>query len=183
MPTTTPTALPFFFLARPPSPPRRPVRRPAPASSSSSTSTSAPTSLAINVDLSSFPTAPFFRVEAIVRPWRLPAVVEALSRAGIVGMTASDVQGAGVQGGRKERYGGAMHGPSSLVDKKMLMIVVSRDQVNAVVRIIVQAARTEEIGDGKLFVSPVADMVRVRTGETGRDAERMEGGMSDLAGQ
>lgn len=187
---------PLFFCPRSPladlppplplstSAPRPPLRRPRAGLSHApsplrATSVDAPASLAVTVDLSAFPAAAFFKVEAIVRPWRLPSVVEALSRAGIVGMTALDVAGAGVQGGRKERYGGAMHGPSSLVDKKMLMVVVSRAQVNAVVRIIVQAARTEEIGDGKLFVSPVADLVRVRTGETGLAAERMEGGMTD----
>ena len=95
-------------------------------------------------------------------------------------MTAQDVLGAGVQGGRKERYGGTTHGTESLVEKKMLSVVVFRGQVNAVVRIVVEASRTGEIGDGKIFVSPVAEVVRVRTAETGAKAERMEGGMSDL---
>ena len=134
----------------------------------------------MSVDLTAFPDAAFFKVEAIVRPWRLPTVVNALSRAGIVGMTAADVAGAGVQGGRKERYGGTSHDTSSLIDKKMVTIVIRRDQVNAVVRLVVAAARTGEIGDGKIFVSPVADLVRVRTGETGLAAEHMVGGMADL---
>lgn len=136
----------------------------------------------LTTDLSAFPDCAFFKVEAILRPWRLPCVVEALSRAGIVGMTASVVQGAGVQGGKKERYGGAMHGTDTLVDKRMLTVVVRRSQVDAVARIIVNAAATGEIGDGKVFVSPVADVIRVRTAETGALAERMEGGMSDLLG-
>lgn len=95
-------------------------------------------------------------------------------------MTAQDVVGAGVQGGRKERYAGTVYGTDKLVEKKMLTVVAFRDQVNAVVRLVVEAARTGEIGDGKIFVSPVADVVRVRTAETGASAERMEGGMSDL---
>ena len=140
----------------------------------------APTTVNVACDLSAFPLASFFKVEAIVRPWRLAAVVEALSRAGITGMTAQDVLGAGVQGGKKERYGGTTHGTESLVEKKMLSVVVFRGQVNAVVRIVVEASRTGEIGDGKIFVSPVADVVRIRTAETGDKAERMEGGMSDL---
>lgn len=140
----------------------------------------APTTVNVSCDLSAFPQCNFFKVEAIVRPWRLPAVVEALSRAGITGMTAQDVLGAGVQGGRKERYGGTTHGTESLVEKKMLSVVAFRGQVNAVVRIVVEASRTGEIGDGKVFVSPVAEVVRVRTAETGAKAEKMEGGMSDL---
>lgn len=150
------------------------------AVSASSPASEAPTTVNVACDLSAFPECNFFKVEAVVRPWRLPAVVEALSRAGITGMTALDVLGAGVQGGKKERYGGTVHGTDSLVEKKMLSIVVFRGQVNAVVRIIVEASRTGEIGDGKIFVSPVADVVRVRTAETGANAEKMEGGMSDL---
>jgi len=65
-------------------------------------------------------------------------------------MTAQDVLGAGVQGGKKERYGGTTHGTESLVEKKMLSIVVFRGQVNAIVRIVVEASRTGEIGDGKV---------------------------------
>ena len=153
--------------------PRAPRARASPASE-------APTTVNVACDLSAFPDCRFFKVEAVVRPWRLPAVVEALSRAGITGMTAQDVLGAGVQGGKKERYGGTTHGTESLVEKKMLSVVVFRGQVNAVVRIVVEASRTGEIGDGKIFVAPVADVVRVRTAETGDKAERMEGGMSDL---
>ena len=119
-------------------------------------------------------------MEAVVRPWRVEAVVAALSRAGILGVTVLPVQGAGAQGGRPERYGGAAHGTASLVDKALLWAVVRRDQVAAVARVIVTAAQTGEQGDGKLFVSPVSDVIRVRTAETGASAERMEGGMADL---
>lgn len=164
---------------RPPPRPTLPVR--AAASSSSSPSTAAaPTSPALQIDLSPFPTTPFFKVEAIVRPWRTEAVVAALSRAGILGVTVLPVQGVGAQGGRPERYGGAAHGTASLVDKALLWAVVGREQVPAVARVIVTAAQTGEQGDGKLFVSPVSDVIRVRTAETGANAERMEGGMADL---
>ncbi|CAL8465814.1 g5350 [Coccomyxa elongata] len=105
--------------------------------------------------------------------------MSALSARGILGMTASTVKGAGVQGGRKERYSGTEHGINNLVEKERLEIVVHRTQVDTVVRIITRAAQTGEIGDGKIFVLPVADIVRVRTAETGVSAERMEGGMSD----
>eukprot|EP00195_Chlamydomonas_chlamydogama_P017243 CAMPEP_0202901780 /NCGR_PEP_ID=MMETSP1392-20130828/14619_1 /ASSEMBLY_ACC=CAM_ASM_000868 /TAXON_ID=225041 /ORGANISM="Chlamydomonas chlamydogama, Strain SAG 11-48b" /LENGTH=199 /DNA_ID=CAMNT_0049588395 /DNA_START=147 /DNA_END=746 /DNA_ORIENTATION=+ len=134
----------------------------------------------IKVDLSAFPTVHFFRVEAIVRPWRLPAVVEALSKAGIRGMTASSVKGAGVQGGSRERYAGTEFGLTNLVDKTRIDIVVARSQVDSVTRIVAASAYTGEIGDGKIFVHPVADVIRVRTAETGAVAERMEGGMADL---
>lgn len=130
------------------------------------------------MDLSKF-TCDFFRVEAIIRPWRLPNVVKALPARGIVGMTASQVKGAGVQGGKKERYSGVEHGVEDLVEKSKVDIVVRREQVDSVVRTITKAAQTGEVGDGKIFVMPVADIVRVRTAETGADAEKMAGGMSD----
>lgn len=139
----------------------------------------------LSCDLSAFPACNFFRVEAIIRPWRLNKVVEQLNANGIRGMTVSDVKGAGVQGGSKERYGGTEFGGSTdqfLVDKTRLDVVAARGQVDTVVRIISSAAHTGEIGDGKIFVHPVADIIRVRTGETGAMAERMEGGMQDMTG-
>ncbi|DBA87848.1 hypothetical protein WJX77_008354 [Trebouxia sp. C0004] len=134
----------------------------------------------LHTDLKAFPNVQFFRVEAIIRPWRLPYVVHELSRLGIYGMTATKVKGVGVQGGKRERYGGTEYGEADLVDKSKLDIVVFRTQVNTVVRAVAGAARTGEIGDGKLFVHPVADVIRVRTGETGAIAERMQGGMQDM---
>lgn len=96
-------------------------------------------------------------------------------------MTVTSVQGAGVQGGKRERFAGTEFGGEErfLVDKTRMDIVVSRDQVNTVVRIIASAAYTGEIGDGKMFIHPVADIIRVRTAETGTLAERMEGGLAD----
>ncbi|KAI8474685.1 MAG: nitrogen regulatory protein PII [Monoraphidium minutum] len=135
---------------------------------------------AIHCDLSAFPNCTFFRVEAIVRPWRTPYVLRALSDAGIRGMTARDVRGVGMQGGSRERYGGTEYSMTDLVDKAALDIVVARDQVDLVVRTISIAALTGEIGDGKIFVHPVAEVVRIRTGETGAVAERMQGGRTDM---
>jgi nitrogen regulatory protein PII len=141
---------------------------------------SAPATTLLDIDLSPFPAVPFFKIEAVVRPWRIESVLAALSMAGILGVTVqSSVQGVGAQGGRPERYGGAAHGLDSVVEKSLLWAVVGREQVAPVAAIIVGAARTGEQGDGKLFVSPVADVIRVRTGETGASAERMEGGMAD----
>jgi nitrogen regulatory protein PII len=134
----------------------------------------------LHCDLSAFPNCQFFRVEAIVRPWRLDSVVHALSNKGIYGITYTAVSGTGVQGGKTERYAGTEYGTENLVAKAKLDIVVFRTQVNTVVRIVAEAAHTGEIGDGKIFVHPVADVVRIRTGETGGEAERMQGGMSDM---
>lgn len=136
----------------------------------------------VTCDLDSFPDCKFFRIEAIVRPWRIPKLVEVLNSAGIRGMTVSDVLGAGVQGGSRERFRGTEFGGvgNLLVDKSRIDIVVARAQVDAVVRLICTSCYTGEVGDGKIFVHPVAEVVRVRTGETGAVAERMAGGMSDL---
>ncbi|KAL4515779.1 hypothetical protein Ndes2437A_g06504 [Nannochloris sp. 'desiccata'] len=89
-----------------------------------------------------------------------------------------------VQGGKRERFAGTEFGSETnfLVDKTRLDIVISRAQVDTVVRTIATAAFTGEVGDGKIFVHPVAEVVRVRTAETGAVAEYMVGGMSDLTG-
>lgn len=135
---------------------------------------------AIACDLSAFPDVQFFRVEAIVRPWRLPYVINALGDAGIRGMTATPVRGVGMQGGRKERYGGSEFSLTDLVEKSKVEIVVVRDQVDLVARTVATSAHTGEIGDGKIFVHPVADVVRIRTAEVGGVAERMVGGLEDM---
>jgi len=137
---------------------------------------------AVTCDLSAFPNCKFFRIEAIIRPWRLNKVVSVLNSSGIRGLTVSDVQGAGVQGGIRERFKGTEFGDETnfLVDKCRVDIVVSASQVDPIVRLICTACFTGEVGDGKIFVHPVAEVVRVRTGETGTNAERMAGGMSDL---
>jgi nitrogen regulatory protein PII len=139
---------------------------------------------AITCDLSAFPACQFFRVEAIIRPWRTNKVVRELSAAGIKGLTVSDVSGAGVQGGKRERFKGTEFGSEQnfLVEKTRLDIVIARAQVDIVVRVIACAAFTGMVGDGKIFVHPVADVVRVRTAETGAVAEKMAGGMADMTG-
>mmetsp|Transcript_2991 Transcript_2991/g.5139 ORF Transcript_2991/g.5139 Transcript_2991/m.5139 type:complete len:211 (+) Transcript_2991:67-699(+) len=136
---------------------------------------------AISCNLSAFPDVEFFRIEAIIRPWRMPYVVDSLAKNGIRGMTTSAVRGVGMQGGSRERYGGTEFGMTNLVDKAKIEIVVARLQVDVVTCVVATAAYTGEIGDGKIFIQPVADVIRVRTAETGAVAERMEGGMEDLA--
>jgi nitrogen regulatory protein PII len=99
---------------------------------------------------------------------------------GIRGVTVTDVKGFGAQGGSRERQAGSEFCEEAFVVKVKLEIVVSQDQVESVIDTIIDETRTGEIGDGKIFVSPVADIIRVRTGERGRKAERMTGGRSDI---
>mmetsp|Transcript_3741 Transcript_3741/g.6516 ORF Transcript_3741/g.6516 Transcript_3741/m.6516 type:complete len:210 (-) Transcript_3741:453-1082(-) len=134
----------------------------------------------IKANLSAFPSCEFFRVEAVIRPWRLPFVVEQLGNNGIRGMTVTSVHGIGIQGGSRERYGGTEFSQTDLVEKQKVEIVVTRAQANIVSRIIATAAFTGEIGDGKIFIHPVAEVIRIRTAETGFLAEHMAGGMEDM---
>ncbi|XP_050378713.1 nitrogen regulatory protein P-II homolog [Argentina anserina] len=127
-----------------------------------------------------FPDSKFYKVEAILRPWRVPTVSTALLKIGIRGVTISDVRGFGAQGGSKERQGGSEFDEDNYIAKVKMEIVVSKDQVEAVVSKIIEEARTGEIGDGKIFLVPVADVIRVRTGERGEKAEKMTGGLSDI---
>lgn len=106
---------------------------------------------------------------AIIRPHRLQEVKEALSDAGIVGMTATDVRGAGRQKGQVERYRGSEYS-IDLIPKVKLEIAVEDDQVEDVIRLIQDAARSGEIGDGKIFISPLEDSMRIRTGERGENS-------------
>ncbi|GMH33849.1 hypothetical protein BSKO_01683 [Bryopsis sp. KO-2023] len=130
-------------------------------------------------DNEGMPGCNFFKVEAIFRPWRLPGVIKRLNDEGIKGVTATDVRGLGVQGDLSERYGGSAFGDAALVVKTKLEIVVMRAQVQDVISMIIEEARTGEIGDGKIFVQPVCDVIRIRTGECGLQAEHMDGGRSD----
>lgn len=120
------------------------------------------------------------QVEAIVRPWRLPGVISALSAGGIRGVTAYEVKGLGAQDGVRERYQGQEFDDATLVSKSKVEIVCVASQVNDVVNLIVQAAQTGETGDGKVFISPVSDVIRIRTAEHGAAAERMKGGREDM---
>lgn len=134
----------------------------------------------MKVDISAFPDCQFFQVTAIIRPWRLSYVVQDLSENGIRGMTITDVKGVGMQGGSRERYGGTEYAVTEPLEKTKVDIVVSRRQVEYVVRTVAASAYTGEIGDGKIFVQPVADVIRIRTAETGSTAERMLGGKDDM---
>jgi nitrogen regulatory protein P-II 1 len=104
------------------------------------------------------------KVEAIIRPFKLDEVKIALVNAGVVGMTVSEVRGFGRQKGQTERYRGSEY-TVEFLQKLKLEIVIEDSQVDMVVGKIVDAARTGEIGDGKIFVSPVEKIVRIRTGE------------------
>ena len=109
------------------------------------------------------------KVEAIIRPFKLDEVKIALVNAGIVGMTVSEVRGFGRQKGQTERYRGSEY-TVEFLQKLKLQLVVEDDQVDMVVEKIISAARTGEIGDGKIFISPVSDVVRIRTGEKDTEA-------------
>ncbi len=104
------------------------------------------------------------KVEAIIRPFKLDEVKIALVNAGVVGMTVSEVRGFGRQKGQTERYRGSEY-TVEFLQKLKIEIVIEDAQVDMVVDKIVEAARTGEIGDGKIFVSPVERIVRIRTGE------------------
>ncbi|KAK1584228.1 hypothetical protein Q3G72_030968 [Acer saccharum] len=127
-----------------------------------------------------FPDSKFYKVEAILRPWRVQHVSSALLKMGIRGVTVSDVRGFGAQGGSTERHGGSEFSEDKFVAKVKMEIVVAKEQVEAVIDKIIVEARTGEIGDGKIFLVPVSDVIRVRTGERGEEAERMTGGRSDI---
>lgn len=109
------------------------------------------------------------KVEAIIRPFKLDEVKIALVNAGIVGMTISEVRGFGRQKGQTERYRGSEY-TVEFLQKLKVEIVVEDSQVDMVVDQLVAAARTGEIGDGKIFVSTVDKIVRIRTGETDLEA-------------
>lgn len=109
------------------------------------------------------------KVEAIIKPFRLEEVKDALADIGITGMTVTEVKGYGRQKGHSELYRGAEYVVDFLPKIKMELIVDSA-QVDTVINTIVDAARTGKIGDGKIFVSDINKIVRIRTGETGSEA-------------
>jgi nitrogen regulatory protein P-II 1 len=109
------------------------------------------------------------KVEAIIRPFKLDEVKIALVNAGIVGMTVSEVRGFGRQKGQTERYRGSEY-TVEFLQKLKVEIVVEDTQVDMVIEQLTKAARTGEIGDGKIFVSPVDQIVRIRTGESDLEA-------------
>ena len=109
------------------------------------------------------------KIVAIIRPFKLDEVKIALVNAGIVGMTVSEVRGFGRQKGQTERYRGSEY-TVEFLQKLKVEVVVEDSQVDMVVDKIISAARTGEIGDGKIFVSPVEQVVRIRTGEKNIEA-------------
>ncbi|EXB55997.1 Nitrogen regulatory protein P-II-like protein [Morus notabilis] len=133
------------------------------------------------------PDSKFYKVEAILRECALVLITDmfhgnkALLKMGIRGVTVSDVRGFGAQGGSTERQGGSEFSEGNFVAKVKMEIVVSKDQVEAVIDKIIEEGRTGEIGDGKIFLVPVADVIRVRTGERGEKAERMTGGWYEMS--
>jgi nitrogen regulatory protein P-II 1 len=109
------------------------------------------------------------KIEAIIKPFKLDDVKEALNKIGIKGMTISEVKGYGRQKGHTEVYRGAEY-VIDFLPKLKIEIVVGAEQVDQVIDTIVAAAKTGKIGDGKIFVLPVETVVRVRTGERGPEA-------------
>ncbi len=109
------------------------------------------------------------KIEAIIKPFKLDDVRESLSNIGVTGMTASEVKGFGRQKGHTELYRGAEY-VVDFLPKLKIDVVVSDDQVEACIEAITSAARTGKIGDGKIFVSSVEKVVRIRTGEQDDEA-------------
>ena len=108
-------------------------------------------------------------VTAIVKPFKLDDVRESLSEIGVQGITVSEVKGFGRQKGHTELYRGAEY-VVDFLPKVKIEVVVSDDIVGQVIEAVTKAARTGKIGDGKIFVTPVDQAVRIRTGETGEEA-------------
>ena len=109
------------------------------------------------------------KIEAIIKPFKLEDVKDALTEAGITGMTVSDVKGYGRQQGHSELYRGAEYIVDFLAKTK-IELIVNDEEVDSVVKIISETAKTGKIGDGKIFVMQVDEVIRIRTGETGTEA-------------
>ncbi len=109
------------------------------------------------------------KIEALIRPQKLDEVKAALSEIGIKGMTVSEVRGAGKQKGFTQHYRGAEY-TVNLIQKVKVEIVVTDEDAERVAQVVAEAARTGEIGDGKIFLIPVQEAIRIRTGEGGEAA-------------
>lgn len=109
------------------------------------------------------------KVQAIIKPFKLEEVKEALSKVGIKGLTVVEVKGFGRQKGHKELYRGAEY-EIEFLPKVKLEVVVPDNEVETVIETIVSSARTGRLGDGKVFVTPVEEVIRIRTGERGEEA-------------
>jgi len=109
------------------------------------------------------------KIEAVIKPFKLDEVKEALQDVGVQGLSVIEVKGFGRQKGHTELYRGAEY-VVDFLPKVKIDVVLDDDQVDAAIEAIVEAAKTDKIGDGKIFVSPVEQAIRIRTGETGSDA-------------
>jgi nitrogen regulatory protein P-II 1 len=109
------------------------------------------------------------KIEAIIKPFKLDEVKEALQDVGVQGLSVIEVKGFGRQKGHTELYRGAEY-VVDFLPKVKLEVVLDDDQVDGAIEAIVEAAKTDKIGDGKIFVSPVEQAIRIRTGETDSDA-------------
>ena len=109
------------------------------------------------------------KIEAIIRPFKLEDVKIALVNSGIVGMTVSEVRGFGRQKGQVERYRGSEF-TVEFLQKLKVEVVVENEKVNSVIDAIAEAAKTGEIGDGKIFITSIDSVVRIRTGESDEEA-------------
>ena len=109
------------------------------------------------------------KVEAIIKPFKLDDVKDGLSGLGVKGLTVSEVKGFGRQRGHREVYRGAEY-QVDFVSKIKVEVIMEADLVPDAVKIILDKGRTGQIGDGKIFILPVEDVIRIRTGETGKEA-------------
>jgi nitrogen regulatory protein P-II 1 len=109
------------------------------------------------------------KIEAIIKPFKLDEVKEALQDVGVQGLSVIEVKGFGRQKGHTELYRGAEY-VVDFLPKVKIEVVLDDDQVDAAIEAIVAAAKTDKIGDGKIFVSPIEQAIRIRTGESGSDA-------------
>jgi nitrogen regulatory protein P-II 1 len=109
------------------------------------------------------------KVEAIIKPFKLDDVKESLSVLGVKGLTVTEVKGFGRQRGHREVYRGAEY-QVDFVSKIKIEVVLDDELVSDAVRVIQEKAKTGQIGDGKIFILPVENAIRIRTGETGKDA-------------
>ncbi|MDI6763918.1 MAG: P-II family nitrogen regulator [Thermodesulfobacteriota bacterium] len=109
------------------------------------------------------------KIEAIVKPFKLDEVKEALTKIGVQGMTVNEVRGFGRQKGHAEFYRGTEY-KVDFIPKSKIELIVTDELVAPVIETIQKAAKTGKIGDGKIFLSPVEEVIRIRTGERGKDA-------------
>jgi nitrogen regulatory protein P-II 1 len=109
------------------------------------------------------------KIEAIIKPFKLDEVKEALQEIGIQGLSVTEVKGFGRQKGHTELYRGAEY-VVDFLPKVKIEVVLADDMLDAAIEAIIDAAKTDKIGDGKIFVSDIAQAIRIRTGESGEEA-------------